>query len=119
MINLSEFMTDPNNVITEWDGNVFRKRAICKDGFSISIQGSRYHRSAASKDRNRPFFNLELGFPSEPEPLMLAYADNAKKPTDTVYYNVPWSIVEEVLQKHGGIIKAQEQVLDPTTVKPL
>ena len=116
MINLAQFLTDPNNIVTEWDSNVIRKRAICKDGFSLSIQGSRYHWSAASKDKDKPFFNLELGFPSEPEPLISSYAEDSKKPTKTVYANVPWSTVEEVLQKHGGIVGAQEGKLDQKTV---
>ena len=49
---------------------------------------------------------VELGFPNEPDDAILEYAEDPGMPTDTVYGFVPIDLAEELIQKHGGIIKA-------------
>ena len=54
---------------------------------------------------------VEVGFPSDHEPLIEEYAefipfdDEDEEPdyTDTVYPYVPVKVVDKVLKKHGGI----------------
>ncbi len=46
---------------------------------------------------------MEVGFPSEVEELLLPFAENKENPTETVYPCVPVTIIEQVIQKHGGI----------------
>ena len=50
---------------------------------------------------------VEIGFPSDHEPLIEKWAENLFEDTpdftDTVYSYVPVKVVDEVLKKHGGI----------------
>jgi hypothetical protein len=54
---------------------------------------------------------VEIGFPSEHEPLIEEFAETSYKDdgedvtdyTETVYPYVPVKIVDKVLKKHGGI----------------
>jgi hypothetical protein len=48
---------------------------------------------------------VELGFPSEEDDLITDYADMyvVDNPTKTVYPYVPIEIVNELIEKHGGI----------------
>lgn len=80
-----------------------RPRAICKDGFSVSIQGSEYHYSCP-RSNSSIFSEVELGFPSCVEALWLNYAVDKDHALDTVYGYVPVDVVEAVISKHGGII---------------
>ena len=100
-ISLLEFMTD-DRYLSDWQ--YLRHRAVCADGFSISIQASPAHRCKLSQAENQPYESLELGFPSEKEPLILRYAEEKRYPMDTVYNYVPWKVVEKMLNKHSGII---------------
>lgn len=79
--------------------NMFREmsikpRAICKDGFAISIQNSEFHHCYAG--------TVELGFPSELDDELSIYAEE-KDTTETVFSCVPLEIIEKVVAKHGGI----------------
>ena len=82
------------------------QRAVCKDGFSLSIQG---HEGAYCSPRNDegPYSSVEVGFPSVVDPLLHPYAENKSKPTDTVYGWVPSTVVLEVLQSHGGWVDGE------------
>ena len=46
---------------------------------------------------------FEIGFPSQKESLIMRYCEDESKPTDTVYAFVPFNVVNDVLEKHGGI----------------
>ena len=83
------------------NGYCFRERVIFKDGFSISIQGSSGHYCSPRKTQDW-YNSLELGFPSEDEPLIFKYAESNHCYTDTVYGWVPVEIVQELINKHGG-----------------
>jgi hypothetical protein len=52
-----------------------------------------------------PYYALEMGFPSkrpEPWPLWLEFVDDPDKPTDTVYSQVPATMLRELVVLHGG-----------------
>lgn len=79
-----------------------RDRVFCSDGFSISIQGSNVTYCQPQENRG-DYTHLELGFPESAEPLISDWAEDKNDLTGTVYPFVPIGIIEEVIQKHGGI----------------
>jgi len=83
---------------------------VCVDGFKMSVQVGSSLYSTPKKVAKR-YSAVEIGFPSEHEPLIEEYAETFYKEdgedvtdyTDTVYPYVPVRIVNKVLKKHGGI----------------
>ena len=83
---------------------------VCVDGFKMSVQVGFSLYSTPKKVAKR-YSAVEIGFPSEYEPLIEEYAETFYKDdgedvtdyTDTVYPYVPVKIVNKVLKKHGGI----------------
>ncbi len=82
--------------------NKTRPRVICKDGFSISVQAGWYMYSSPRK-RSDDYDEVELGFPSQEDKIIMPYAEDREKPTETVYPYTPIKIVEKLIEKHGGI----------------
>lgn len=76
---------------------------VCNDGFSLSVQAGQYLYSAPRTDYAKYYTEVEVGFPSEREELLIPYAEDASKPTETVYGYVPIEVIEAVIEKHGGI----------------
>lgn len=77
------------------------KRIVCKDGFSLSVQAS--HGAYCSPRENLgPWYELEVGFPSAEPEVIMEYAEQPEKPTDTVYGYVPVELVQELIDLHGG-----------------
>ena len=82
-----------------------RPPIICNDGFKFSVQASKGHYCAPRRmieDENETYYEAEIGYPSEVEPLIMEFAEEPVY-TNTVYPYVPTSIIEQVLEKHGGI----------------
>jgi len=85
-------------------------KIVCSDGFEMSVQVGFSLYSTPKKVAKR-YSAVEIGFPSEHEPLIEEYAETFYKDdgedvtdyTDTVYPYVPVRIVDKVLKKHGGI----------------
>ena len=82
---------------------------VCKDGFTFSAQASSTHYSSP-RDYVDEYTEIEIGFPSAPEPLIAEYAedwevegDDDPRLCETVYGYVPVKLVNKVLKKHGGI----------------
>ena len=83
---------------------------VCSDGFKMSVQVGFSLYSTPKKVAKR-YSAVEIGFPSEHEPLIEEYAETFYQDdgedvtdyTDTVYPYVPVKIVNKVLKKHGGI----------------
>ena len=75
----------------------------CKDGFRMSVQVSHTHYCQPRVDDAPRYFSAEIGFPSEVEPLILEYAEDKDTPTGTVYGEVPVDVINQVIEKHGGI----------------
>ena len=83
---------------------------VCEDGFSMSVQVG-YSLYSTPKKIAKRYSAVEIGFPSEHEPLIEEWAeftpfgeeDEEPDYTDTVYPYVPVKVVDKVLKKHGGI----------------
>ena len=77
---------------------------VCADGFKMSVQVGFSLYSTPKKVAKR-YSAVEIGFPSEHEPLIEEFAERVEDVTDytdTVYPYVPVRIVDKVLKKHGG-----------------
>ena len=85
--------------------NVF-PRMICKDGFSMSVQGHYGAYSSPRDDFADSYATVEIGYPSAAEPLLMERAENPENPTETVYGYVPIATVLEIIEKHGGFDEA-------------
>ena len=80
-------------------------KIVCVDGFKMSVQVGSSLYSTPKKVAKR-YSAVEIGFPSEHEPLIEEFAERVEDVTDytdTVYPYVPVKIVDKVLTKHGGI----------------
>ena len=75
---------------------------ICKDGFKMSVQAGQSLYSEP-RDVADKYEEAEIGFPSTEESLLTTYAEDNNNLCDTVYGYVPCSIIDEVIEKHGGI----------------
>lgn len=75
------------------------------DGMLLSIQAGEFWYSLPGCNGDIEYDAVEVGYPTMEEELLMPYAENPGKPTDTVYGCVPVDIVDKVLEKHGGIVK--------------
>jgi hypothetical protein len=81
---------------------------VCSDGFKMSVQVG-YSLYSEPKKVAKRYSKVEIGFPSDHEPLIEEYAECYTFEeldidfTNTVYPYVPVRIVDKVLKKHGGI----------------
>ena len=75
---------------------------ICKDGFEMSVQAGQSLYSEP-RDVADKYEEVEVGFPSTEESLLTSYAEDEENLCDTVYGYVPCSIIDQVIEKHGGI----------------
>ena len=89
---------------------VHNPRITCKDGFSISVQGSSFSYATPRVD-NPPngYTHVECGFPSTTpktkELREFAELCGTDDYTETVYGYVPVEIVEAELEAHGGVVE--------------
>lgn len=79
-----------------------RPRLFCNDGFSISVQASKFHYCSPRLDGAQDYEKVELGYPSNEDELINDYAEDDNY-TRTVYSYVPIEVVEKLIEKHGGI----------------
>jgi hypothetical protein len=77
----------------------------CVDGFMMSVQASEIHYCTPRVNDADEYIEVEVGFPSAREELLMPFVEDEKKPTNTVYGYVPVSIVDKVIAKHGGFKK--------------
>ena len=81
---------------------------VCTDGFTMSVQVG-YSLYSKPKKVAKRYSEVEIGYPSDHEPLIEEYAECYTFEeldidfTDTIYPYVPVKIVDKVLKKHGGI----------------
>ena len=80
---------------------------VCSDGFEMSVQVG-YSLYSEPKKVAKRYSAVEIGYPSEHEPLIEEFAETFHQEdvtdyTDIVYPYVPVKIVNKVLKKHGGI----------------
>lgn len=79
----------------------------CKDGFEMSVQANRLVYCKPQEDGATRYSQVEVGFPSEEEELLMPYAGDETKPIETVYAWVPVHVVSLVIAKHGGIVSGK------------
>ena len=79
---------------------------ICSDGFTMSVQASEGAYSTPRLNTG-PYTHVEVGFPSQEEPLLMPYVEDKSMPTKTVYPFVPSQVVTLVVAKHGGMIDGE------------
>ena len=80
-----------------------RPRLLCNDGFSVSVQASKFHYCSPRLDGAQDYEAVELGYPSNEDELINEYAEDDWNYTETVYGYVPIEFVEKLIEKHGGI----------------
>ena len=88
-------------------GATRNKRVICADGFEMSVQAHAGAYCSPRKDDAEKYTSVEIGFPSEKEPLLMKWCEEVHSPTETVYGYVPVQVVTNVLAKHGGIVAGE------------
>ena len=79
---------------------------VCEDGFTMSVQASQMNYAYPRTDSG-PYSQVEIGYPSQEEPLLIDWAEDPGDPTGTVYGWVPSSVVWDVILKHGGVTKGE------------
>ena len=80
------------------------KRIVCKDGFTISVQANANAYCEPRENEAWSYSEVELGFPSSLDPLIAEYAEEPDT-TETVFAYVPIAVVNELIDRHGGIFK--------------
>ena len=88
-------------------GMKMNKNVVCKDGFTMSVQAGETQYCHPRETDADKYTEVEIGFPSRPEDLLLEYAENGDRPTETVYAYVPASLVTLVIAKHGGMVSGE------------
>ena len=83
---------------------------ICKDGFKMSVQAGQSLYSDP-KDVTDSYEAAEVGYPSTEESLLTSYAEDEENLCGTVYGYVPCSIIDAVIEKHGGIDESKIEAL--------
>jgi hypothetical protein len=80
-----------------------RPKIVCMDGFKMSVQGHEMTYSIPKKV-GIEFEAMEIGFPSQQEDLIIEFIDRpGHEPTQSVYGFIPINLIEQVIEKHGGI----------------
>lgn len=84
------------------------KRLLLADGTHLSIQASAGHYCSPrtnQPDHNYKFYNeFEVGFPSVEMEELMEYAEDAARPTDTVYAYVPTVVLNSLIEARGGVV---------------
>lgn len=75
---------------------------VCRDGFTMSVQvGDGLY--CTPRNSVGPWSAVEIGYPSQVEPLLWPYAELPGRWTDTVYPYTPIEVAAAVCELHGGI----------------
>ena len=80
------------------------KRVVCTDGFTMSVQANEGAYCSPRVSRSPSYLEVEVGYPSVREEMLMPYAESPEQATDTVYAYVPVAVVTNVIAKHGGIV---------------
>ena len=82
---------------------ILNKMVVCRDGFSFSCQASHTNYCSPRISNASHYTEVEIGFPSDVEPMIMEYCEDHEDPTGTVYAYVPSDLVRHIIDKHGGI----------------
>ena len=83
------------------------KRILCADGFNMSVQANEGAYCTPRIDFAANYTEVEVGFPSQKEDLLMKWAESPDSPTETVYGWVPRTVITLVVAKHGGIVEGE------------
>ena len=86
---------------------ILNKKVVCQDGFSFSCQASDTNYCSPRVASASHYTEVEIGFPSGVEPLIMEYCEDPEDPTGTVYGYVPSDLVRHLIDKHGGIASGE------------
>ena len=87
--------------------NNLNKKVVCADGFTMSVQANHGAYCEPRLSKHKKYNLVEVGYPSEEEPLIMPWAERPDRPTDTVYGYVPVEVVTTVIVKHGGMVEGE------------
>ena len=73
----------------------------------MSVQAHDGAYCAPRTDGAEEYQQVEIGFPSQREELIMPWCESPDEPTDTVYPYVPVEIVTNVIVKHGGMVEGE------------
>ena len=91
---------------------------ICADGFEMSVQANESAYCSPRVNNAERYLSCEIGFPSKAEDLILHFAEEPSRPTETVYGYVPSQTVALVIAKHGGMISGEVPAGVPELMAP-
>ena len=80
---------------------------VCKDGFRMSVQANEWAYCTPRMSYAGWYTEVEVGFPTEREELLMPYVEDESRPTDTVYGYTPTHVIARVLEKHGGVVSGE------------
>ena len=80
---------------------------VCADGFSMSVQAHNGAYCSPRINNAERYEEVEIGFPSSEEPLLMDWCEDPSDPTVTVYGYVPAQVVVNVIAKHGGMVEGE------------
>jgi len=90
--------------------SVYYPKVVCADGFSMSVQAHAGAYCEPKSNHAKKYSEVEVGFPSDFEPLLDDYVempDSPKGHKDQVFPYVPVSVVTNVIAKHGGMVEGE------------
>lgn len=96
--DINKYFTDSGR--EEWGGF---GRVVCKDGFAMSVQASRYSYCVPRITDAAHYSHVEVGFPTERVEALMEFVEDADNPLDTVYSRVPVETINLVVDYHGGL----------------
>jgi hypothetical protein len=80
---------------------------ICVDGFKMSVQASYTSYCQPRIDEAERYSEVEIGYPTAKEELLMNWCEDPADPTGTVYGYVPVQVVVNVIAKHGGMVEGE------------
>jgi hypothetical protein len=83
-----------------------RPFAKCADGFTISVQASTFHCCSPRANGLSEYDTVEVGYPSAPTHELDPYKYDKHRKGCQVYDHVPFSLIQSILDQHGGIVTA-------------
>jgi hypothetical protein len=86
------------------------KVVVCADGFRMSVQAHDGAYCSPRVNDAEKYQQVEIGFPSQREELIMPWCESPDEPTNTVYGYVPVDVVTNVIVKHGGMVEGDVPV---------
>ncbi len=83
------------------------QKIVCADGFTMSVQAHNGAYCSPRISNAESYDEVEVGFPSSTESLLMDWCEDTGDPTGTVYGYVPTQVVINVIAKHGGMISGE------------